>query len=158
MNVVDAVIIVLLAVAALSGFRLGLVFQVIAIVGAIVGLIAAKILYQVVRHILLLGLPNTTWVTAVSYLFIFLVVWAFFLLLARGPRFLVRLFMLGMADRLGGAVLGFLEGLIVVELLLYIGKRVPNHDIHHAITHSKLAPKLLDVLPFLHNLFPHMVK
>jgi membrane protein required for colicin V production len=157
-NLVDIVIIVILVAGVLTGLRQGFIVEVAVIVGAIVALGVARLEYPVVRAVLIHLIHTSKWVTAISYLIVFLVIWTVIIFIAQKIRTIVRLLFLGWADRLAGAVVGLLQGAIVVELLLYLGKRVPNKPLHHAIGHSTLAPSFLDVVPYISHLFPHLVK
>lgn len=156
MNAVDVVIVGVLVLATLGGFGQGFIVEVATILGAVAALAAAKLEYGVVRNLLELAVPHSRWVTAISYLAVFLVVWAVIITVARIVRRIARLLMLGFLDRLGGAVIGLLQGALVVELLLYLGQRVPNSDLHRLIKHSRLAPSFLHVVPYIDKLFPHV--
>jgi membrane protein required for colicin V production len=157
MNVVDVVILAALALAILTGLRHGLLVELALILGAVIALAVARPAYAPVRDALVsIGVSKGAWLTTLSYLIVYLVVWVAIVDLARLGRRGMRLLFLGWADRLGGAVLGFLQGLIVVELLLYFGKRVPNHDLRRLIKQSQLAPTFLNLIPHLQRLFPHV--
>ncbi len=156
MNIVDILILVILLFGVLSGFRRGFIMEIALILGAVVALAVAKLEYPIVRHLLVLVAPKSPWVTVISYLIVFLVIWGVIITLARIVRKAARLLLLGFADRLGGAVIGLLQGALVVELLLHLGRRLPNHPLHHAIVHSKLAPAFVNVLPYIDRFFPHI--
>ena len=156
MNSVDIIVLAVLAFGALSGFVQGFVVELASILGAFVGLFVARLEYTVVRNLLETVLPKSSWVTAISYLIVFLVVWMAIVAIARKVRTVIRLFLLGWADRIGGALLGLLPGALLVELLLYLGQRVPEAGLHRAIKHSTLAPSFMRIVPYIHQLFPHM--
>jgi membrane protein required for colicin V production len=155
-NAADIVIIVLLALGFLNGLRQGFVVEVATIFGAVVALAIAKAEYSPVRHLLATVAPRSPWLTVISYLAVFLVVWAVIVAVARKIRLLVRLLFLGWLDRLGGAIVGVLQAALLIELLLYLGKRVPNRGLHRFIAHSSLAPNFLHVIPTINRLFPHV--
>lgn len=156
MNGVDVVILVLLAIALLTGFRQGFVVELALIAGVFIALAVAKVGYTTVRTLLETVAPKGAWLTTISYLLVFVVVWGAVVGIARGIRRGMRMLLLGGADRLAGALLGLIQGAIVVELLLYFGKRVPNHDLHRLIAQSKLAPKFTEIVPYVHQWFPHV--
>jgi membrane protein required for colicin V production len=155
-NSIDVIILALLAFGVLSGFVQGFVVELASILGAVVGLVVAQLEYAIVRNLLELVLPKSGWVTAISYLIVFLLVWMAIVAIARKVRTVIRLFLLGWADRLGGAVLGLFPGALMVELLLYLGQRVPDAGLHRAIKHSTLAPSFMSIIPYVHQLFPHI--
>lgn len=156
MTLVDIGIIVILALAVFGGFRRGFILQVAAILGALAGLGVAKAEYVDVRRLLARFAPHSPWLTVIAYLLVFLFVWGGIIVLARKIRLLARLLMLGWLDRLGGALIGLLQGLIVIELLLYMGRRVPNRPLHLAVKHSLLAPSFAQVFPLIDRWFPRI--
>jgi membrane protein required for colicin V production len=156
MTVIDVIILALLIASMLNGFRLGFVVEVATILGAVVALGVAKLEYVDVRHVLAHLAPKSPWLTVIAYLLVFLLVWGGIMIVAYKVRFVVRLLLLGWLDRLGGAIIGLLQGLILVELLVYLGKRVPNHAIHHAVKHSLLGPSFQQVIPYIHHWFPNI--
>ena len=161
MILVDVIIILILAGSVFAGMRVGLILEIAIVVGAMIGLAVARIAYPAVRHLLSALLHGTALhqpaqLTALSYVLIFVVVWVAVIVLARRVRFFARLAFLGCADRVGGGILGFVAGLMLVELYLYLGKRMPEGEIRAAIDHSSLAGPFLHALPFVDALFPHI--
>jgi membrane protein required for colicin V production len=139
-----------------TGFRRGFILEVAIILGAVVALAVAKLAYPDVRHQLSQVAAKSPWLSAISYLGVFLIVWSAIMILARVARRVAHLMMLGFFDRIGGAVIGVLQSALLLELLLYLGKRVPNHALRHAIKHSILAPAFLRLVPLVDRLFPHV--
>lgn len=130
--------------------------EVAVILGAVIALAVAKLAYPDVRHQLAQIAGKSPWLTAISYLGVFLIVWSAIMILARVARRAVRMLMLGPLDRLGGAVVGVLQSALLLELLLYLAKRVPNHTLHTVVAHSALAPAFLRFIPLVDRLFPHV--
>jgi membrane protein required for colicin V production len=156
MNWVDWVIIALLAGSTFSGFRQGFILEVATLLGSVAAFAVARQEYPDVRHILSPIAGSSQWLTVVSYLLVFLVVWGAIIFLARRLRRLAHLFGFGLVDRLGGAAIGFLQGLLVVELLLYLGERIPAAGLRHDVKHAALTPTFLQLIPLLHQWFPHV--
>jgi membrane protein required for colicin V production len=154
MTWVDVAILALLALTLLAGYFRGFIFEIATILGVIVAFAVARQEYGDVRNLLSQVAGTSSWLTVISYLLVFLVVWGAIIFVARRLRGLVRMFGLGLVDRLGGAAIGFLQGVLVVELLLYLGKRVPNGSIRHAVNHATLTPTLVQLVPLLHHWFP----
>lgn len=150
------IIILGLVVGLITGFLRGFIIEVAVILGAVAALAVAKLAYPDVRHQLSHIVAKSPWLSAIAYLGVFLIVWSAIMILARVARRVARLLMLGLFDRIGGAVIGVLQSALLLELLLYLGKRVPNHALHHAIKHSLLAPAFLRVIPLVDRLFPHV--
>lgn len=156
MNAVDIAMLILLLLSAFSGFRRGFVLEIAGIFGAVVALGVAHLEYPDVRATLQQFAPNSPWLTVVAYLIVFLVVWGAIVILARKIRSLLRLMMLGWLDRLGGALIGLIQGALLVELLLYFARRVPSGDLRHLANHAALAPAFLSVMPLVNHFFPHV--
>lgn len=156
MNGFDVVLLLVLAGSVLNGFRQGFIVQIASIVGVVIGLAVARQEYVDVRHAITSVAPHGPWTTVVAYLIVFLVVWTAVVLVARRIRFLVRLMLLGPLDRLGGALIGLLEGIVVAVLLVYVGDRVHNHNLHTAIHQSTLGPRFGQFNRALDRFFPHI--
>lgn len=156
MNVIDILIIFVLLLAALGGFRQGFIVEVAGIVGALVAFTIAHQEYADVRSFLAHFAPHSSWLTVISYLAVFLIVWAAIILVARRIRWAIRALRLGLLDRLAGSIIGLLQGALLVELLLYLAERVPVGQLRQSVTHSTLAPTFLHFVPYLHRLFPHI--
>ncbi|MGH2444089.1 MAG: CvpA family protein [Chloroflexota bacterium] len=156
MTIADIVILAVLALALIGGLRQGFVMEVASILGAVASLAIARIEYPAVRRFLAEFVHHSSWLTVVSYLLVFVVVWGVIILVARRVRWLLRVLKLGLMDRLVGGVVGLLEGILLVELMLYLGRRVPNHQVNHAVNHSVLAPNFVRIIPFLRHLFPYI--
>jgi uncharacterized membrane protein required for colicin V production len=155
-NAVDVVILAVLVVGTLVGLVRGLIVQVALMLGALAALLVARLAYPSLRHVFLFTHINHRWLTVISYLIIFFVVWSLIVAAATRVRFLARLFLLGCFDRIGGAIVGFVQAVLVLVLLLYLGQRVPNHQLHSQIAHSRLASPLLHAIPSLARLFPRV--
>jgi membrane protein required for colicin V production len=155
-SAIDIIILVLLALAAFTGFRRGFVLEIAGIFGAVVALAVARLEYADVRTFLEQFAPRSPWLTIVAYLLVFLALWGAITIVARKIRSLVRLMMLGWLDRLGGAVIGLVQGALLVELLLYFTRRVPNGDLRQLANHSALAPVFLSIMPLLNHVLPHV--
>lgn len=156
MTIADLLIVVVLAALTLNGFRQGLIVQVAAIAGFLIGLVVARLEYRDVDHILSGYFPKGIWLTDVSYLLVVVLVTGAVVFLAQKTRFAARLLLFGCGDRLGGAVVGFVEGVVAVEVLLYLGRYAPNATIRGWVEHSALAPTFLNLVPHLHRLLPHL--
>src|SRR5205085_11354801 len=86
MTAVDIVIVVLLAASTFAGFRQGFIVEVATILGALAGLAAARLEYKDLKNLLVHFFPHSSWLTVISYLLIFLVVWGVIIFAARWLR------------------------------------------------------------------------
>jgi membrane protein required for colicin V production len=157
-NTLDLFIIAVLAVATFAGFRTGFIVQVAAMLGAIAALAVAQADYADVRRLLQQFAPRSPWLTVISYVGTFLVIWGAIILLARRLRWMVRRLLLGGVDRLGGAILGFLQGALVVELAIYLARRVQSAALASQVKHSALAGVFERASPWIQGIFPHVTR
>lgn len=121
----NIIIIIILLGFVLKGFRLGLIEGIGSLVGIIVGLIVAAHYYlDLAEHLLWLFMNNQTVANICTFLLIFILVnrgiamvfWVFdkiFKLIAIIP-------FLKTFNRLLGAALGFIEGVIVIGIVLHL--------------------------------------
>jgi membrane protein required for colicin V production len=126
MNLVDILIWLVLAGFVIKGFSKGLIRQVCSLLGFLVGGWAALkyhiYLADASRH--LIHLPSHL-ATILSFIFIFLIVGLLFFLLGHLLTAMFRIVLLGGVNRLGGVVLGALEGAFILCLVLYAGVSKP---------------------------------
>lgn len=156
MNLVDLAIIAILVLGTLAGLRQGFVVELAGILGALLAFAVARAEYRHVQSALESFASGSPWLSTVSYMIVFLAVWGVILIAARMVRMGLRIMMLGMLDRIGGAVVGLIQSALVLELLLYIGKHSPDAAVRSAVKHSSLAPPFLSLAPVVHHLFPNL--
>lgn len=129
MNLVDILIWLVLLGFVFKGFTKGLIRQVCSLLGFLVGGWAALkyhlYLAEASRHIIHLP-PNVA--TILSFVFIFLVVGLLFYLLGHLLTVIFNIILLGGVNRIGGVVLGFLEGAFILSMILYYGTSRPLPD------------------------------
>ena len=141
MNLVDILIWLTLAGFVVKGFMKGLVRQVCSLLGLLIGGWAAIKYYHFVaeasRH--LIQLPPKV-AAALSFLCIFLVVGLLFYFLGHLLTVIFKIMLLGGVNRVGGVVLGLLEGAFVLCLVLYLGTTKPVPDkVKGYLTRSRTA-------------------
>ncbi len=129
MNLVDILIWVVLLGFVIKGFTKGLVLQVCSLLGLLIGGWAAMKYYPFVaeysRH--LIRLPHHV-ATAIAFLVIFLVVGLLFYLVGHFLTAMFKIMLLGGVNRIGGIILGLMEGAFILCLLLYMGTTKPMPD------------------------------
>lgn len=145
----------MIAGSVVQAFRQGLIQQVVSFLGVAVGVIAAGQLYgDLSSNMDFIGGGESVRNLG-AFVAIFAGVSVLGQLLATTVRTAASLLMLGWVDRLGGATLGLLTGLIVVQLLL-IGAATfkPAVAIERGIEHSRIAPLFLERAPLLERVLP----
>lgn len=150
MNWLDIVIIVTLIIPIFLGLMLGLVRTVLSLVGIIVGIILASNFYRELAGVLTF-VSNQSIANIVAFIIILVGVILLAILAAILLRAILRAMTLGWVDRVGGAILGFVTGAMVISAILasivkFFGPAL--------VTESLLAGVLLDKFPIILGLLP----
>lgn len=154
MNWVDIVIVVSILWFTYAAFKAGMIREVVTIAGAIAGVILAGILYERFAEDVILVIDDEETSRVVAFAIIFGAVVLGSQLIAMFLKQAVSLLMLGPIDSMGGAFIGFIKGLIFVEIALIVAITFDSLDLRATIQGSALAPLFLDVVPFLKPLLP----
>lgn len=150
MNWLDIVIIVYLVISVISGLVQGLIKTLLSIIGVIVGILLASHFYTQLGGILTF-ISNRDAANVAGFIIILLVVMAVFSIIAWILRSFIKAIMLGLADKLGGGVLGFFLGALSISAILAI---IVKYNQSGIITGSKLAALFLDKFPMVLGLLP----
>ena len=151
MNWLDIVILIIILISAISGFASGLIKSVFSLVGLILGVVLAGRFY-VALSANLGFIPGDSGPRIGAFIIIFLAVTLVAMLLGMIFTKIISAVMLGWLNRLGGAALGIILGAFFAASLLAIWVKVGSPG--DFMTASKLAPILLDKLPFVLGLLP----
>ncbi len=152
MSWLDLVIVVVLAVSAFLGLRMGIIKAVLSLVGVIVGVVLAGRYYIALADVLPFFSETSDVAKIVSFAIILIVVMVIAAVAARFLKWTASVMMLGWVNHLGGAVLGLVLGAIFGGALLAIWvKWLGAGD---TITESMIAPVLLDKFPMVLALLP----
>jgi len=134
MNWLDFAIIFVLIGFVAAAYAAGLIREAVTLVAAILGIIIAGLLYDDLAADILVFMDDEDAAQAISFLILVGAVYLF------GQIVL----MLGWADHAGGAVFGFLKGLLVVQALLIVLAAYPSLGMEDAVAGSQLAPYFVD--------------
>jgi len=151
MNWLDIVIIVVIAIAALNGLRMGIIKAVLSLAGVIVGVFLAGRYYVPLSEQLTFISPASV-AKIVAFAIILIGVMIIAGVLASVFKWFASVVMLGWVNRLGGAVFGLVVGAILCSALLAIS--VKFLGLTGAIAQSVIAPVLLDNFPMILALLP----
>jgi membrane protein required for colicin V production len=150
MNWLDIVIIIALIIPILAGLMLGFIKTVLSLTGMIVGVILASNFYDELAGILpFVSNPNIANIAA--FIIILVVVILLAIVAAILLRAILRAMALGWVDRVGGAVLGFVTGAILISAIL---ASIVKFFGQGMVTESWLAGILLDKFPMVLGLLP----
>ena len=154
MNWLDVVVIVMLLGFTFAAFRAGLIREVVTLVAVMLGIVIAGALYDDLAKDVLVFIDNEGAAEAVSFLALFGSVY----LLGQIGAYILKtgaaLLMLGPMDKLGGAVFGFIKGILVVQVLLIVFAAYPSLGLDDAVDNSEIARLFVDDFSFLLNILP----
>ena len=151
MNWLDIVIIVAVGIATFIGLRKGIIRMVLTVVGLVVGIIVAGRYYTPFSEYLTF-ISSPGWAKVAAFAIIFIGIMVVAALLSRLLERAASAIMLGWANRLVGAILGFLLGALFIGAILAIW--VKYIGMSGAIEQSRLAPILLSQFPRVLALLP----
>jgi membrane protein required for colicin V production len=151
MNWLDIVILVVLAIAVVTGLKMGLIKAVLLVVGIIVGVVLAGH-YSGPLGERLTFISSEGVAKGVAFAIIMLAVLAAAAIAAALLTWATRLVMLGWVNRLGGAILGLFLGAFFCGALLAMW--VHFLGMADIIADSAIATVLLDRIPMVLGLLP----
>lgn len=155
MNWLDLAIVAVIAWSAFSAFRAGLIRVVVSLISTVVGAVLAGRLYaQLAGNIDFLA-ESPEMRNLVAFVAIFAGVMVLGQVLSAMVRTASSLLFLGPLDHVGGAIFGFVQGLLVVELLLFAVTTYPaTPALARALEGSTLAPVFITQIPIFERLVP----
>jgi len=154
MNWLDFTIIILIAGFVLSRYSAGLVRGVVTLAATIAGVIVAGALYERFSHTVEIFISNPEAADAVAFLVLFGCVYLLGQIVTIMLRTSLTLLMIGWWDKPGGAIFGFLKGVIVVQVLLIAFAAYPSLGFEQAVADSSLAWNFVDDWSFLLAVLP----
>lgn len=154
MDWLDIIIIVVLVITTLIGFKRGLIKTVLPLVGIILGVFLAGHFCGSMAGWLSpwLQSPNQSRIVAFAVIFILVTVVA--LALSSLMNRLLRLMLLGWVDKLGGAVFGLAVGGLIPTMFLALITRSHFSGVEDTVRDSSVAVFLLDRFYFVLGLLP----
>lgn len=164
MSIFDISLLVLIGGFVLYGLWFGLIHAFGTLIGTIAGaFLAGRFFDAIAMKFLWLFGGNTNLARIVVFILIFTIVnrliGLVFFIFERGFKILTIIPFLTSLNRLGGAVLGFVEGAIVLGAGLYLSTKFPlGAAFTTAMAQSKFAPYLLGVASVVIPLLPELVR
>ena len=151
MNWLDIVIIIVVGIATVIGLRKGIIRMVLTVVGLVVGIFVAGRYYTPFSEYLTF-ISSPGWAKVAAFAIIFIGIMVAAALLSRLLERASSAIMLGWANRLVGAILGFLLGALFIGAIIAIW--VKYIGMSGTIEQSRLAPILLSQFPRVLALLP----
>jgi membrane protein required for colicin V production len=150
MNWVDLIIIAYLIISVISGLVQGLIKTLFSIIGTIVGIILAAHFYTQLGGVLTF-ISNRDAANILGFIIILVAVMIVASIIAWILKTFIKIILLEWLDKLGGAVLGLLLGVISISAFLAIIVKYNQADV---LINSKLAAFFLDKFPIVMGLLP----
>ena len=120
MNILDFLLAAILAYCLIRGIFRGLVKELSSIIGVLGGLYAAYTYYRVVAGQLENWITDTGWLNIISCLVLFFGVYITVSILGTIIKYFMNIVFLGWTDRICGAGLGALKGILIAAALLTV--------------------------------------
>jgi membrane protein required for colicin V production len=158
MNWLDIVVIVIIVGTTLAAYSAGLIREVVTFFAVVIGILVAGALYGKLARDVLVFLDDEDAAEAIAYLMLFGAVYLFGQIGAYVLKTGAALLMLGPLDHLGGAVFGFVKGIIVVQTLLVIFTAYPSLDLDTAVADSTVARRIVDEYGIVRYIVPGNIK
>ncbi len=153
-NLVDILIVVIVAYESLAGLDRGFLRQTATLVGMLFGIGAALLSYSNLARLLYPLLPNTSWANAIAFVMVALAVWFGFIALSRQVDQGLEQAGWNWVNRLVGLLIGLSIGLLLSAGVLLILARIPSLVPRETIEQSRLAGLILRRMPGLAQLLP----
>ena len=153
MNLLDAILIVVIAFSSVYGLFKGLVKEVISLLAVIIGLIGASRFYEGASPILEdLGLGEQV-AKILSFFILFIVIFISLILIGKLLHKLIHAILLGWLNRLGGIGFGFIRGIIISGIIIMILTIILSGKAP-ILSESKLTPYIMSISKVLLSLVP----
>lgn len=153
MNLLDVILIVVIAFSSVYGLFKGLVKEVISLLAVVIGLIGASRFYEGASPLLKsLGLGEQA-ARILSFFILFIVIFIALILIGKLIHKLIHAIFLGWLNRLGGIGFGFIRGIIVSGIIIMILTIILSEKAP-ILSESKLAPHIMSISKVLVSLVP----
>ena len=159
MHWIDLIIVAVVAWTTFAAFRAGLVREIIPLLAVILGAILASTFYDDLAADIDFLVDHEPTRKFIAFVAIFGGIVIIGQIASTLLRTTAMLLMLGPLDHIGGAVFGFLKGVLFVEILIFAATSFPVSDgVTDALNDSALAPFFIEQLPLMKALMPSEVK
>ncbi len=124
MNFLDIILIVILAVAFIAGFRKGLIIELATLAALVLGVWAGFYFSDWVSSLIETGFDyHGKYINIISFIIIFIVVIVLMQLLGRALTKVVNLTAMGFLNKLGGGIFSVLKAAVILSVLIYFMNR-----------------------------------
>ena len=135
MNILDIIILCVVGLLVFNGIRKGLIISLASLIALVLGIYAAVHFSNYMEKVLVDNFhPSGHWLPVLSFALTFLIVVVLVILTAKVVEKLVSLVGMGFLNRLFGAVFGFIKGVLIVSVILFIVTSLDKNE--KLITHK----------------------
>jgi membrane protein required for colicin V production len=144
---IDLIFLLLLVLLLIRGNIKGLISELFSWASLVLGILAAVFLYKNAAEIVREKVVNMKYLPEViAFLVIFLVVFIIIKIVEKGIKDIIRGIKLGGVDKLLGTIFGFIEGVAVISLILFVISIQPLFDSEVILKGSLFAEILLPLI------------
>lgn len=153
MNFLDIILIILLGLAFIMGFRKGLIIELLTLVALVLGVWAGFYFAEFVSGLLEEGFDyHGKYINIISFVIIFIVVVVLVQILARALTRVAKLAAVGWLNKLAGGIFAVLKSAVILSVLIYFMNRfdekrtmIPDEKRQHSL----LFPIVEGIAPVL---------
>lgn len=121
MNFFDVLVLGFLALFIINGYRKGFIISLASLVALVLGIYLAVNFSNFVQGLLQDNFhPSKTWLPVLSFIVTFLVVAILVLIVARVMEKIVDVVGIGVFNKIAGALLGLVKGVLVASIILFV--------------------------------------
>jgi membrane protein required for colicin V production len=158
MNWLDIVVIIIVVSFTLAAYSAGLIREVVTLFAVVIGIFVAGALYSRLARDVLVFIDDEDAAEAVAYLMLFGAVYLFGQIGAYVLKTGAALLMLGPLDHMGGALFGFVKGVLIVQTLLVIFTAYPSLHLDDAVADSEVARRIVDDYGIVRHIVPGNIR
>ena len=158
MNWVDFLILATLAWFTWAAFHAGMIREIVTIIGAVFAVALAGLFYKDLAADVQVAVDNQQTAEIIAFAMIFGAVVLASQLIASFMKSAASVLMLGLFDSLGGAFIGALKAVVIIEIGLIVAVTFPSLNLVNDVDGSVIAPFFLDIIPFLEYILPDEFK
>ncbi len=155
MNYIDIILIILLFLSAISGFRNGLVAELASLTALVLGIWGAIKFSGITADFLIENLNiHSKHLNTISFVVTFIIIVILVHIVGSVVNKLIKTVKLGFLNRLAGMVFGVLKSALILSVLLVVFDKIDN-DVHILPSGAKADSKLYEpVHSFAPRIFP----
>ena len=159
MKILDIILIILLLIGAYSGYKKGLIIEIIGLVALILAIIGGLKLVQWGGEFLRNTFDiDSIWLPVITFILIFLIILLIVYSIGSMLKHAVHLTLLGSVDRLAGSVLGIIKWAFGLSVIIWFFSNIGFVFPEEMSANTFVYPQIYDFAPmvfgYLSSLFP----